>query len=98
MTGQAFAQAMALLEANGPEDQPRKLTVPADPDQLHWDRIDWRAPEGPVRPVGPPVFPRGAGQGGAKGADPQEADLPHRGHTRGRPPRGHAPDTGPHTA
>jgi RNA-directed DNA polymerase len=56
MTGQAFAQAMALLEVNGPEDQPRKLTVPADPDQLNWDRIDWRACEGQVRRLRQRIF------------------------------------------
>ncbi len=56
MTGQAFAQAMALLEVNGPEGQPRTLTVPAEPDQLSWDRIDWRAQEGQVRRLRQRIF------------------------------------------
>jgi RNA-directed DNA polymerase len=47
MTGHAFALAMAALdEVNGPEDQPRTAAV--GPDQLDWDRIDWRAQEGQV--------------------------------------------------
>src|SRR6266699_1516397 len=51
MTGQAFAQAMAALEVNGPEDRPRKQNAPAE-----WDKIDWRGHEGQVRRLRQRIF------------------------------------------
>src|SRR5260370_11035348 len=81
MTGQAFAQAMALLEANGPEDQPRKLTVPADPDQLRWDRIDWRVQEGQVRRLRQRIFKAAQEQDWPKVRNLQKLMLRSRSNT-----------------
>ena len=61
MTGQAFAQAMAALEVNGPEDRPRKPEAPAG-----WDRIDWRAQEGRVRRLRQRIFKAAQEQDWAK--------------------------------
>src|SRR6266487_494856 len=63
MTGQAFAQAMAALEVNGPEDRPRKPEAPAG-----WDRIDWRAQEGRVRRLRQRIFKAAQEQDRAKDA------------------------------
>ena len=72
---------MALLEANGPEDQPRKLTVPADPDQLHWDRIDWRAQEGQVRRLRQRIFKAAQEQDWPKVRNLQKLMLRSRANT-----------------
>jgi RNA-directed DNA polymerase len=81
MTGQAFAQAMALLEVNGPEGQPRKLTVPADPDQLNWDRIDWRVCEGQVRRLRQRIFKAAQEQDWPKVRNLQKLMLRSRANT-----------------
>ena len=61
MTGQAFAQAMAALEVNGPEDRPRKQGATAE-----WDQIDWRAQEGQVRRLRQRIFKASREQDWAK--------------------------------
>jgi hypothetical protein len=71
MTGQAFAQAMAALEVNGPEDRPRKQDATAE-----WDRIDWRAQEGQVRRLRQRIFKAAQEQDWAKVRNLQKLTAP----------------------
>ncbi len=76
MTGQAFAQAMAALEVNGPEDRPRKQDAPAE-----WDQMDWRAQEGQVRRLRQRIFKAAQEQDWAKVRNLQKLMLRSRSNT-----------------
>src|SRR6266700_1098076 len=76
MTGQAFAQAMAALEVNGPEDRPRKQNAPAE-----WDKIDWRGHEGQVRRLRQRIFKAAQEQDWPKVRNLQKLMLRSRSNT-----------------